>query len=160
MHRNVSGDLADRERQATRFASAFLLPAEAFRREFWAGGRVDWSLAFRLKARWKVSLQAMLYRASDLGVINAVEFRRAYKMIAARRWLVNEPHEPQMEEPELFAGAMRKLREKRGIEAGDIADAIHWTPKTFEEVTGWKLSAVETRRLSLVKPVAKRMANA
>lgn len=154
MHRSDAPDLETREAQADRFAACFLLPGASFAKEFWSGGGVDWALAFRLKARWKVSVQAIVFRAFELGVINALEYRRAYKLMSARGWRTGEPHEPKAEQPELFTKAMRTLKERRGVEAGDIADVMGWTPQTFEDVTGWKPAAQPEGsgvRLALVK---------
>lgn len=124
-----------REAEAHRFASAFLLPRPAFSREFWSGGGVDWGLMLELKLRWKVSLQAMLYRAYDLALIDALEFRRAYKALSFRRWVQSEPEEPAPERPELFRHAMATVREKKGMEHSEIAKELHWATKTFEDVT-------------------------
>src|SRR5258708_40375904 len=40
MHSKPTLELADREKQADRFAAAFLLPRRGFAREFWSGGKV------------------------------------------------------------------------------------------------------------------------
>jgi Zn-dependent peptidase ImmA (M78 family)/transcriptional regulator with XRE-family HTH domain len=138
MHPDTSGLLADREKQADRFASAFLLPRDGFAREFWAGGKVDWNNVFHLKSRWKVSIQAMIYRAYDLDLINAVEFRKAYKTISVKGWRKAEPNEPASEPPELFNKAMRTLVERKHLQLSDMARQLHWTPQTFIDVTGWE----------------------
>jgi hypothetical protein len=79
----------------------------------------------------------MIYRASDLGLIDALEFRRAYKEISVRHWRKEEPGEPPVEQPEVFAKAMRTLAQKKGTTAADVAHALYWTTATFEGVTGW-----------------------
>jgi len=132
----------DREKRADRFAASFLLPEAGVRREFRFGrGTVNWEHVFDLKRRWKVSAQAILYRALDLRLIDAVEFRRAYKMMSARRWVKDEPHEPPMESPELFRKAMQTLWQRKKIGADRIAADLHWTMETFEDVTGLRASA-------------------
>lgn len=136
MHAKQAIALADREKQADRFASAFLLPRRGFVRDFWAGGKVDWANVIALKARWKVSIQAMIYRAYDLDLIDAVEFRRAYKAISVRGWRKHEPEEPPAEQPELFGNAMKLLWEKKRLGVSDVARALHWSARTFEDVTG------------------------
>lgn len=69
-----------KEEQANRFASAFLLPRTAFIREFApAFGRyINWNYLFELKKRWKVSFAAIIRRAYDLGLIDAIKYRSAY----------------------------------------------------------------------------------
>ena len=136
MHGRTRASYADREKQADRFASAFLLPRHGFAREFWSGGKINWSNMFALKSRWKVSIQAMIYRAYDLDLIDAVEFRKAYKAISARGWRKGEPHEPEQERPELFNKAMSTLWERRKIGASEVAAQLHWSADTFSDVTG------------------------
>jgi Zn-dependent peptidase ImmA (M78 family)/transcriptional regulator with XRE-family HTH domain len=127
----------EKERRAERFAGAFLLPEKGFRREFRMGrGVTHWPHVFELKQRWKVSAQAILYRALDLRLIDAVEFRRAYKVMSARGWVRNEPHEPPFESPELFRKAMQTMWQRRKIGADKVASDLHWSVQTFEDVTG------------------------
>ena len=136
-HRDVGICHADREKRADRFAAAFLLPEAGVRREFrFPRGAVNWDHIFDLKQRWKVSAQAILYRALDLHLIDAVEFRRAYKIMSVRRWLRDEPHEPAMESPELFRKAMNLLWQRKAMGVDRIAADLHWTVDTFVEVSG------------------------
>jgi Zn-dependent peptidase ImmA (M78 family)/transcriptional regulator with XRE-family HTH domain len=71
------------ESQANLFAAAFLLPAETFSRDV-----VDTSiLGFkRLKPKWNVSIQAMIYRARTLDLITEETFERHFRNMSARGW--------------------------------------------------------------------------
>jgi len=136
-HHTTTLTYEEREKRADRFAAAFLLPEVAARREFrFTRGVINWDHIFQLKARWKVSAQAILYRALDLHLIDAVEFRRAYKTMSARRWVRDEPHEPAQESPELFRKAVQTLWQRKKMGAEQIAADLHWNPQTFEDVTG------------------------
>jgi Zn-dependent peptidase ImmA (M78 family) len=127
----------EKEKRADRFAAAFLLPQTGFRREFRARHlTADLTHLFALKQRWRVSAQAILYRALDLRIIDAVQFRRAYKIMSARRWVRDEPLEPPMESPELFQKAMQTLWQRKKIGVDRVASDLHWTVQMFEEVTG------------------------
>lgn len=129
--------LAEREHRADRFAAAFLLPRAGVRREFhFARGVINWDHIFELKKRWKVSAQAILYRAYDLRLIDVLEFRRAYKTMSARGWVRKEPSEPENESPELFRKAMQTLWQRKKIGAAEVAKDLHWSVATFEDVTG------------------------
>lgn len=143
MHGRNIVTYAEREKQADKFAAAFLLPRRGFTREFWSGGKVNWPKMLDLKDRWKVSIQAMIYRAYDLDLIDAVEFRKAFKRISARGERKNEPNEPEQERPELFNKAMATLWQRKKISASDIAAQLHWSVGTFTDVTG--LSVEETK---------------
>jgi len=144
MHTGLDIPRQQKEKEADRFAAAFLLPRSVFPREFWMGGRIDWHRMFQLKRRWKVSMQAMVYRAYDLHLIDAVEFRRAYKFMASKGWLRNEPEEPELERPELFRKAMKTL-ERKGVSITEIARDLRWTPGMFEEVTNYRMGENDPR---------------
>lgn len=129
-------DLKTREAQADLFAAAFLLPREAFRGSYWNGRGVNWHHVYEMKRVWKVSIQAIIYRARHLGLIDAVEFRRAYKKISAEGWLKGEPLEPEPEGPELFRKVMATLFQRRRIGVPEVAQSVGWSVQTFEDVTG------------------------
>lgn len=63
------------ETQANQFASSFLMPKETFLRE--CPIRWDINAFLALKARWHVSIQAMLYRAQSLGHISSYTYKGA-----------------------------------------------------------------------------------
>lgn len=93
LHRSVTGlDFTKRnpeiERQAHRFASAFLLPAESFAAEI-SHPSLDTFLT--LKPRWKVSVAAMIVRCADLGIIDEAYTIRLWKNYSARGWRRGEP---------------------------------------------------------------------
>ena len=82
IHRNVSRDLfADKaifkliESQANRFAGCFLLPESTFGAEFVRRPTLD--LFRSLKNKWNVSIQLMIMRCSDLGIISPT-IKRGY----------------------------------------------------------------------------------
>lgn len=93
LHRSVSGlDFTKRnpeiERQAHRFASAFLLPAESFAAEV---SRPSLDTFLALKPRWKVSIAAMIVRCADLGIIDPAYATRLWKNYSSRGWRRGEP---------------------------------------------------------------------
>ena len=98
------------EREADRFAGAFLLPRESFPNEVYSS-RLE---AFvELKRRWKVSIQAMIYRCSDIGVIDENQFTNLYKQLSFRKWRTREPlDDPQhfpLEQPRLLKRAIEMV---------------------------------------------------
>lgn len=79
-----------REKQANMFASAFLLPKESFSRMVSAyPTNIDYYIA--LKKKWKVSMQAMMYRARQLDIITANQFQYMMRIMSKRG---NRTHEP------------------------------------------------------------------
>jgi Zn-dependent peptidase ImmA (M78 family)/transcriptional regulator with XRE-family HTH domain len=113
MHRHIdSADIEDRtalkeiERQADRFAGAFLLPKHSFPNEVFSP-RLDAFLD--LKRRWRVSIQAMIYRCSDLGIFDEFQILNMRKQVSFRKWRTQEPlDDPSiipLESPRLLAKA-------------------------------------------------------
>ncbi|WP_439273527.1 helix-turn-helix domain-containing protein [Pseudochrobactrum sp. HB0163] len=76
------------EREADKFASAFLLPRQSFPNEVYSS-RLDGFV--NLKARWKVSIQAMIYRSKDLGLFDDRQVTNLYKQISFKKWRTTEP---------------------------------------------------------------------
>lgn len=109
MHRSCKPGDKTREAEADRFAGAFLMPAETFRRE--CPSRLSWPHLRALKKRWGVSLQAIIYRAGELAIWTQYTVRRAYQQLRARGWHLAEPDEPQIEQPSLLSRAIAMLSE-------------------------------------------------
>lgn len=83
-------EFKDRERQANKFASSLLLPETTFRNEVVKFPN-DLEYYVRLKSKWGVSIQAMIYRANDLGVITNNQFQYLMKQISKNGWRKKEP---------------------------------------------------------------------
>ncbi|CAI2312887.1 ImmA/IrrE family metallo-endopeptidase [Vibrio parahaemolyticus] len=87
----ITGD-SSTESQADYFASCFLLPRTSFVREFpcRGEGRFDWDRMVQFKARWKVSLKAIVYRAKQLGLISEQKAKTAYMHLNTRGYAIRE----------------------------------------------------------------------
>ena len=71
---------ADTEKAAHRFAGAFLMPAEVLRMEIGKKRTsIGWKDLFSLKRRFGVSVQALVRRCRDLGIIDDPLFGRLYR---------------------------------------------------------------------------------
>ncbi|MFC0040842.1 ImmA/IrrE family metallo-endopeptidase [Actinomadura rayongensis] len=77
------------EDQAQRFAAEFLLPADEIAGELPAFA--DWDRLAVLKARWGVSIAALLYRARTLGVMHEPVYRAAMAAMARQGMRRREP---------------------------------------------------------------------
>ena len=121
---------------ANQFASAFLLPRTGFLREFPRQSTLNWDLLFALKRRWKASAAAIVRRAFDLGRVDAIQYRRAYKIIHARGWHRGEPDEPEEERPELISSALNLLWRRKNRSPDDIRMALCWKPATLMKILG------------------------
>lgn len=98
------------EKEDHRFASAFLLPAPSFGSEI-----VSTSIEhfISLKKRWKVSIQAMAYRANSLGILSEHQHIYIRKKLAKNNQLIKEPldggNELPFEEPSALKQAIEAL---------------------------------------------------
>ena len=130
------------ESEAHRFAGALLLPRNAFPNEVYTP-RLD---AFvDLKSRWKVAIQAMVYRCKDLGIFDEAQMTSLYKQISYRKWRTNEPLDDKLplEVPsllrkvvEVIVGAGRKTRDAIASElrlSGTMVAAFCGLPDEYFE---------------------------
>ena len=118
------------EKQANRFAGAFLAPQESFLEEC----PRRWSLtAFQqLKFRWRMSIQALLYRAKDLGCISQSTHQRAMIQISKLNMRKNEGPEWEMGQPVLVAQALELLSDQ--ITLNSLADELSVLPTELREM--------------------------
>jgi Zn-dependent peptidase ImmA (M78 family)/DNA-binding XRE family transcriptional regulator len=125
------------EREADSFAGAFLLPSTSFPHEVYTT-RLD---AFvPLKERWKVSIQAMVYRCRDLEIIDADQALNLYKQISFRKWRKKEPlDDPQripLEKPRLLKRAVQLVLESGRKHPGDILNELRLSREWIETFCG------------------------
>jgi Zn-dependent peptidase ImmA (M78 family)/transcriptional regulator with XRE-family HTH domain len=80
------------EKQAHRFAAAFLAPADAVLADLAElGDRVTLNTLAHLKQRWGLSIKAFVVRFRHLGIIDEAHARSLYKQISARGYTKVEP---------------------------------------------------------------------
>lgn len=83
-------DFRQRETEANKFASAFLLPKEAFTRDLSQySNKLNYYV--ELKRKWKVSISAMIMRAYDLEIINPNQYQYLMRQVSQKSWRTREP---------------------------------------------------------------------
>jgi Zn-dependent peptidase ImmA (M78 family)/DNA-binding XRE family transcriptional regulator len=109
----------DVEKAAHRFAGAFLMPADAVRTEVGANrSSISIGELVALKERFGASIQAIVYRCKDLGIISAPAFSQLYRQFTRLGWRSPPYMEPatippEEEEPRRFERlCYRALAEK------------------------------------------------
>lgn len=98
-----------RERQANMFASAFLLPRDTFGKDV---SKYPTNLEYYgyLKKKWKVSIQAMLYRAHQLKIITTNQYQYLMRQVSKNGWRNEEPGDvPYVLNESIFQGAIDLL---------------------------------------------------
>jgi len=147
------GPEMDEEKAAYRFASALLAPANALRRE--VGERrsaVDLGELAMLKQRYRVSLQAMVYRLRELEIISDNHGRDWFTNIKSRGWSKVEPWEIAREEPtwlrrnvhRAIAEGVIRRDEAKGLLGPDVFDEEQETSERLEMM---QMTREERRRL-------------
>lgn len=139
MHRGVKpadlnkAEYAEMERQAHRFASAFLLPAETFSRDV---SRLELEYFVSLKRKWKVSIAGMIMRAFSLKAFGEEYKERLFKYLSARGWRKAEPldDELQFEMPVALAEAVRLGIESKVFTREDICNGTGLEPSDLESL--------------------------
>lgn len=146
MHRGIDpeflskSEYAELERQAHRFASAFLMPAESFLKSI---RHLDLESFVDLKSDWKVSIGAMIMRCAQLDVISEEYKSRMFKYMSQRGWRREEPLDRNLEpeRPTAMASAImllidaekysrEELLDLFGLNAGDV-EAISSLPAGY-----------------------------
>lgn len=83
-------EFKEREKEANRFAAAFLLPRESFIDDL-KEHKLNIPYYTELKKKWKVSIQAMNRRAYNLGIISSDEYQMMIRTLQRRGMRKEEP---------------------------------------------------------------------
>lgn len=106
-------EFKSRERQANMFAGAFLLPRDSFGRDI-TQYPTDLKYYQFLKRKWKVSIQAMLYRAYQLKIVTPNQYQYLMRQISKNGWRKKEPDDiPYVMNESIFQGAVDLLFDNR-----------------------------------------------
>ena len=134
----TSPDVAARmEKEANRFAAAFLVPGDAALDDLWAsGGRVTLNTLADLKSKWGYSIKAFVMRFRLLGVIDDGQARSLYKQISARKWNKDEPHRVGTESAMWFDRALAE-RYPGAERTRQAAAATGLSERYFRRWTDW-----------------------
>ena len=139
-----AAEAARLEKQAHRFAAAFLAPGDALLADLEAlGGRVTLTTLAQLKETWGVAIKMLVLRFRHLGIIDDDHARSLYKQISARRWNKVEPVVVGNESAVWLSKAMDSrwkgspdavaaASEGSGLGAAYFARWLDWSPSSNE----------------------------
>lgn len=123
------------EKQAHRFAGAFIFPQTSFHQEITS---INLS-TFRLrKPRWKLAISAMIFRAKDLGIIDDEIERKLRRSYGAKKWSRCEPWDDEIEidYPEMLKDALELVLSEKVQSRADILEAVPIPREDIEEIIG------------------------
>jgi Zn-dependent peptidase ImmA (M78 family)/transcriptional regulator with XRE-family HTH domain len=124
MHGTVV-DIGDIEREADAFAGSLLMPSEHIRPEL---RRLEFARLGTLKQRWQVPMKAIVYRAKELGAIDADRATMLYKQLSVlQAGRSAEPGESAPEAPRLIRHVLEHLRDQLSYSYEQLADVMRTT---------------------------------
>jgi len=150
MHRSPCPDM---ENQATKFASAFLMPAYDIKESLTTFSyRITLETLAHLKPIWKVSMQALLMRITDLGLINKTQREYLWKRINIARIRLREPPELDLpyEEPKLLPRILKLHLEDLGYSVSELSKAVNLYDPDFSKNFGLNEKLSKPNHLRLV----------
>jgi Zn-dependent peptidase ImmA (M78 family) len=150
MHRFPTSDM---ETEANKFASALLMP-EADIRPALRGRRVTLQLLAALKPEWKVAMQALLVRATDLHFVTANQARYLWQQISAHGWRLREPPELDFapEIPAVLTLIVKSYLSDLGYSMDQLTNMMRIHESEFVEMYGKIVTPTDpkTQRLRIV----------
>ena len=145
LHKWVSQEeIDDKERlkviesEANRFAGAFMLPRKSFPNEVYSPRAESF---IDLKSRWKMAIQAMIYRCKDLGLFDDRQVTNLYKQISHKKWRTIEPLDQgpnalPIEEPLLLKRVAELVFESGRYEMDKFKSDISLSDGILEKLIG------------------------
>lgn len=131
------------EEEADKFASEFLMPAHEIQREL---TNLDIAKAANLKLKWRVSMQALIRRARDLGAINESRYKSLCVRISQLGYRKSEPNELPPEQSILLRSIVQTYLSERDYTVAELGDAMFCREEELRRVF-LQESAVQHLRL-------------
>lgn len=128
-------NLALIEKQANRFASAFLMPMETFSKEVF-GTSIEFFKT--LKRRWGVAIAAMAYRCKDLHLITDNQYSYIFRQLNAMKIRKVEPLDDAFDvaRPRVLGEAIRMLVEHDVCKRPEIEGRLGLNLRDVERLCG------------------------
>ncbi|HEK8872904.1 TPA: ImmA/IrrE family metallo-endopeptidase, partial [Clostridioides difficile] len=128
-------EFEDRESEANRFASTFLLPEETFKLD---AKRTPLRIPnyTELKRKWKVSIQAMIRRSYSLGIISMDEYHSMIRTLQCRGLRKSEPLDDELltAMPALLKTAILMLLNEKVFTPKELIYNFSLEPKELENI--------------------------
>jgi Zn-dependent peptidase ImmA (M78 family)/transcriptional regulator with XRE-family HTH domain len=119
------------ENEADRFASSFLMPSSEIKSSLYY--LTDEKLG-DLKRYWKVSIQALLFKAKDTGALTPDQYRRWVTKISYYGWRKQEPLEFEISEPKLLYKMLRLHFEELQYSKKELCEMFGLSTFEFDRI--------------------------
>lgn len=141
-HLVLHGDTApgdtQHEREADAFAAEFLTPRDSILPEL--PGRVDLRRLAELQLVWGVSVDSLLYRCRELGLLSDQAAGRAWRRLAELRqqpgFATESVSRYPGEQPVMLRQAFELAAKETGLTVPDLAHELGWSARRTEELLG------------------------
>lgn len=143
MHRYPMPDM---EREADMFASAFLMPAEDIGPELEG---LTLAKASYMKPVWKVSMAALIFRATQLGKIDKAKSQWLWRTLSVKGWRIKEPTSIDIpkENATLLKAMFKHVVDDGNLTPDDLAQLLHVSYDELEKLYGLASPKVGLRRV-------------
>lgn len=121
MHTALNFTYENLEWQADYFASAFLMPEHDIKSKL---RNLTMERLIALSTEWRVSVQALVRRAFDLGVISERQYRSWNEQLGKSGYRTSEPYTIPIEEPSLLSSLIRIHMNDLQYTVTELADAL------------------------------------
>jgi Zn-dependent peptidase ImmA (M78 family)/transcriptional regulator with XRE-family HTH domain len=149
MHRVPTDTIED---EAYTFAAELLIPEKELRKDL-IGGRITLERLARLKAKWRVSMQFILYQAAELDCLSYYQSQYLWKQISRKGWKTREPTETDFEpeKPGLFLRILNLHSETLGYGMREFCELLRMDPNDLRYLYGLQDTSQGVLHLRLVK---------
>jgi len=155
-----SSNLTRIERQADRFAGAFLLPRDTFPNEVF-GSSLEYFKS--LKKRWGVSIQAMVYRCKTLGLMSEHQVAYLFRQINYHGFRKHEPLDDvfPVNRPSMLGEAIKMIVEHGVYTRSQIENDLCLNMRDVESLCGVPKGYLDARvvRMQFKRPDGSPVAN-
>jgi Zn-dependent peptidase ImmA (M78 family)/transcriptional regulator with XRE-family HTH domain len=128
-----SAPAPNQEDEANAFAAEFLMPAREIKPQL---RKLDMAKLADLKRHWKVSMQALIYRARTLETITARQERSWWMRFNKLGYKKVEPIEIPREEPTLIKRVIEFHRSQHGYTDAELSRAARLVQDEFQGIYG------------------------
>lgn len=116
----------DMEKYMNHFACALLIPKSMLARDLQGNAKTDIRYYIELKKRYRVSAQALIVRACQIGAITNNQYQYLMKQISQNNFRLKEPYDDSFPLifPRYLKQAMLMIKKDKGISGSEFMDIL------------------------------------
>ncbi len=123
MHREPHDQM---EEEADAFAGEFLVPADEVRPQLARVAKLQVRDLIALKRHWRVSMQALIFRAFEAGAITEAHKKSLFVRMSQLHMRQTEPEPIEKELPSNLARMLATMTNVLAFSVAEVADVVNW----------------------------------